>query len=99
LPSATAPIAAGPSLPTIMVSTTPIAIQPSSLSTTGTASFTIAPKQGPHRDLRQRSPAISRGSSSSYSLAERIVALLLMLIDEGIAFLPFQFHAQASGGV
>ena len=35
-------MAAGPSLPTMMVSTTPCAIQPSSLSTTGIASASIA---------------------------------------------------------
>src|SRR3984885_8433591 len=35
-------MAAGPSLPTMMVSTTPCAIQPSSLNTTGTASTTMA---------------------------------------------------------
>src|SRR5580698_2349008 len=48
LPRATAPIAAGPSLPTMMVSTTPCAIQPSSLSTTGTASTTSARSSALH---------------------------------------------------
>ena len=51
LPRATAPMAAGPSLPTMMVSTMPSAIQPSSLKTTGTASATIAPNSCFHCEI------------------------------------------------
>ena len=41
-------MAAGPSLPTMMVSTTAWAIQPSSLSTTGTARITSARNSDRH---------------------------------------------------
>ena len=41
VPTPTAPIAAGPSGPTIIVSTMPMLIQPSSAATTGSASFKV----------------------------------------------------------
>src|SRR5258708_2925918 len=49
---------AGPSLPTMMVSTTPWAIQPSSERTTGTASAIMARSSLPHSALATTSRAI-----------------------------------------
>ena len=64
LPSPTAPVASAPSGPTVIVSTIPIAIQPSSATTTGIASRSIGPTSVPtravaapgHRNAHPRTP-------------------------------------------
>ena len=55
LPTPAALIASGPSGPTITVSTTPIAIQPSSAITTGTAILSIGSEFGADRSGHGRS--------------------------------------------
>ncbi len=63
LPSPTAPVASAPSGPTMTVSTIPIAIQPSSATTTGTASASIGPSSVLIRsDGDDRSPRLARSA-------------------------------------